>query len=119
MTRLGNIGFRRADHLRWRKGDPTRDQTRGEPFTDNHMVPVRAEDCRDENGVITMVATKTAPILPNLRVLSAAVGFNVTAGPWKERFTGYGVRWTRTLYLVENGNVFTGTERRNNPPAED
>ena len=114
MKRLGNVQFRRADHLRCRKWDAIRDPASA-GFSDNQLVPVRLEDCRDDEGVVSFEAIKTAACLPDLKK-----GANecVTVGPWKERRTGWSVRWTRAVYLVENGVVYTGTERRDNPPVE-
>lgn len=109
--------FRRADHLKWRVFDPTRDKVRGDAIPENLLVPVRKEDCRDKNGggIILPEFVGQAPCLPNL---SYGGQRSLTRGPWKERHTGWGVCYTRTLYLVNNGNVHTGTERRDNPPVE-
>jgi len=114
---LGNIDFRRADHLRWRGVDLNRDVARKGAFEPDHLIPVFKEGCRDEEGLVTPEGIEKAPCVPDL---SPGPNGNrhVTVGPWKERSTGWTVLYFRTVYLVKNGNVFTGTERQDNPPVE-
>jgi len=115
VKRFGNIQFRRADHLRWRRFDPTRDKIRGDQIPDNLLVPVRAEDSRDEGGLIMPKSIQKAPCLPDL---TYGGDRSLTKGPWKEHRGGWGVYYTRALYLIEDGVVWTGTERRDIPPVE-
>ena len=115
MTRHG-VQFRLASHLRWRKVNLVRDKARGgETFCENQLVPIRKEDCRNVDGVIDDECRDAAACLPDL-----AKGLNeyLTVGPWKERHTGWTVRYTRAVYLIEEGVTYTGTERRDNPPVE-
>ena len=116
MTRNG-VGFRRADHLRFRKADPMRDGI----FDKDQMLPVRKKDCRNEKGILEN--PEEAPCLPELVPLDVpwtektGCALDVSCGPWKSRMSGCGVRYTRAVYLVKNGVVFAGTERRDDFPA--
>jgi hypothetical protein len=116
MTR-NKIGYRRADHLRWRKTNEN-DKPRKGSFLKDQWVPVRKEDGRNEDGVITQEGINAAPCLPDLMPYGDCL--NMTCGVWKERRTGWGVRYTRPIYLVENGVLYEGAERRETyPPVED
>ena len=110
MTRNG-IQFRRADHLRYRMADETRDSP---GFKAGHLVPVRKEGARDNKGVISPANVLLASCLENL--IPGDIP-ELCYGPWKERRSGWSVRYTRPVYLVKDGNVFEGTDRRDDPPV--
>ena len=121
MTRNG-VGFRRADHLRFRKVDLMRDvPLKGGVFDPCQLIPVKKEDCRNEKGILENA--EEASCLPELVPYDVTwtektgCALDVTCGPWKPRMSGWGVRYTRAVYLVENGVVYAGTERRDDLPA--
>lgn len=119
MTRNG-VGFRRADHLRYRKVDLMRDLPLKGEFKEGQMIPVKKEDCRNDKGVLE--APDEAPCLPDLMPFDlpwtekTGCPTDACCGPWKGRMAGWGMRYTRAIYLVENGIVYAGTERRDTLP---
>ena len=111
MTRFGNVQMKKSDLL-WRKVDLTRDKPQEGAFAEGQLIPVRAVDVHAADGI--PMAAEALPCLPDLFL---GPDLNTVYGPWRERRDGWSVRYTRTIYLVENGVLYTGAERKNELPA--